>query len=82
MTAITAVKLNFFDNMTYSFGSMAFPHSFHGPLNLLLAERSGAVFTKGLSQVLDLNFVQKYSQLKPGTWLRPFVNTAPGIMRR
>ena len=23
-------------------------------------------------------FVQKYSQLKPETWLRPFVNTAPG----
>ena len=32
---------------------------------------------KGLSQVLGLTFVQKYSQLKPETWLRPFVNTAP-----
>ena len=38
----------------------------------------GAVFTKGLSQVLGLTFVQKYSQLKPKTWLRPSVNTAPG----
>ena len=38
----------------------------------------GAVFTKGLSQVLGLTSVQKYSQLKPETWLRPFVNTAPG----
>ena len=37
----------------------------------------GAVFMKGLSQVLGLTFVQKYSQLKPETWLRPFVNTAP-----
>ena len=34
---------------------------------------------KGLSQVLGLTFVQKYSQLKPETWLRPFVNTAPGF---
>ena len=34
---------------------------------------------KGLSQVLGLTFVYKYSQLKPKTWLRPFVNTAPGI---
>ena len=40
----------------------------------------GAVFTKGLSQVLGLTFVQKYSHLKPETWLRPFVNTAPGNM--
>ena len=40
---------------------------------------SGAVFTKGLSQVLGLVFVQKYSQLKPETWLRPFVNMAPGF---
>ena len=40
--------------------------------------KPGAVFTKGLSQVLGLTFVQKYSQLKPETWLRPFVNTAQG----
>ena len=39
----------------------------------------GAVFMKGLSQVLGLTFVQKYSQLKPETWLRPFMNTAPGF---
>ena len=38
----------------------------------------GAVFTKGLSQVLGLTFVQKYNQLKPETWLRPFMNMAPG----
>ena len=40
----------------------------------------GVGFTKGLSQVLGLTFVQKYSQLKPETWLRPFVNTALGVM--
>ena len=38
----------------------------------------GGVFAKGLSQVLGLTFVQKYSQLKPETWLRPFMKTAPG----
>ena len=43
---------------------------------------SGAVFKKGLSQVLGLTFVQKYNQLKPETWLRPFVNTAPGLYLR
>ena len=43
-----------------------------------LPTRPGAVFTKGLSQVLGLTFVQKYSQLKPEAWLRPFVNMAPG----
>ena len=43
------------------------------------ANYSGAVFTKGLSQVLGLTFVQKYSQIKPETWLRPFVNTTPGL---
>ena len=42
--------------------------------------RPGAVFTKGLNQVLGLTFVQKYSQLTPETWLRPSVNTAPGSL--
>ena len=37
---------------------------------------------KGLSQVLGLTFVQKYSQLKPETWPRPFVNTAPGEWKK
>ena len=36
---------------------------------------------KGLSQVLGLTFVYKYSQLKPKTWLRPFVNMAPGFFK-
>ena len=40
---------------------------------------TGAVFTKGLIQVLGLAFVQKYNQIKPETWLRPFVNTAPDV---
>ena len=40
---------------------------------------TAAVFTKGLSRVLGLTFVQKYSQLEPETWLRPFVNTAPEV---
>ena len=33
--------------------------------------KPGAVFTKGLSQVLGLTFVYKYSQSKSKTWLRP-----------
>ena len=39
----------------------------------------GAVFTKGLSQVLGLSWLYFYTKLKPKTWLRPFVNTAPGF---
>ena len=35
---------------------------------------------KGLNNVLGLTFVQKYSQLKPETWLRPFMNTAPAAV--
>ena len=34
---------------------------------------------KGLGQVLGVTFEQKYSQLKPETWLRPFMNIAPGL---
>ena len=45
--------------------------------DVFLFRNSGAVFTKGLSQVLGLTFVQKYSKLKPETWLRSLVNTAP-----
>ena len=37
----------------------------------------GAVFTKGLSQVLGLSWLYFYTKVKPKTWLRPFVNTAP-----
>ena len=39
----------------------------------------GAVFTKGLSQVLGLGWLYFYTKVKPKTWLRPFVNTAPGL---
>ena len=39
----------------------------------------GAVFTKGLSQVLGLSWLYFYTKVKPTTWLRPFVNTAPGV---
>ena len=39
----------------------------------------GAVFTKGLSQVLGLSWLYFYTKVKPKTWLRPFVNTAPGL---
>ena len=35
------------------------------------------VFTKGLSLVLSLNFVHKYSQPKPKVWLTPFMNMTP-----
>ena len=45
-------------------------------LDLTWQMKTGTVFMKGLSQVLGLSFVQKYSQLKPQTWLRPFVNMA------
>ena len=38
-----------------------------------------AVFTKGLRQVLGLSWLYFYTKLKPKTWLRPFVNTAPGV---
>ena len=34
---------------------------------------------KGLSQVLDLSWLYFYTKVKPKTWLRPFVNTAPGL---
>ena len=40
--------------------------------------RPGTVFTKGLSQVLGLSWLYFYTKVKPKTWLRPFVNTAPG----
>ena len=33
---------------------------------------------KGLSQVLGLSWLYFYTKVKPKTWLRPFVNTAPG----
>ena len=39
----------------------------------------GAVFTKGLSQVLGLSWLYFYTKVKPKTWLRPFMNTAPGF---
>ena len=38
----------------------------------------GAVFTKGLSQVFGLSWLYFYTKVKPKTWLKPFVNTAPG----
>ena len=43
---------------------------------------SGVVFTKGLSQVLGLSWLYFYTKVKPKTWLRPFVNTAPGSYDR
>ena len=42
--------------------------------------KSGVVFTKGLSQVLGLSWLYFYTKLKPKTWLRPFVNTVPGVI--
>ena len=39
--------------------------------------KPGAVFTKDLSQVLGLSWLYFYTKVKPKTWLRPFVNTAP-----
>ena len=39
----------------------------------------GAVFMKGLSQVLGLSWLYFYTKVKLKTWLRPFMNTAPGI---
>ena len=42
----------------------------------------GAVFTKGLSQVLGLSWLYFCTKLKPNTWLRPFVNTAPDVQDR
>ena len=46
-------------------------------LNLNLDYESGAVFTKGLSQVSGLSWLYFCTKVKPKTWLRPFVNTAP-----
>ena len=40
----------------------------------------GAVFKKGLSQVLGLSWLYFYTKVKPKTWLRPFVNTAPDVV--
>ena len=54
---------------------------FHGlKLSLIKAvfTASGAVFTKGLGQVSDLSWLYFCTKVKPKTWLRPFVNTAPG----
>ena len=42
----------------------------------------GAEFMKGLSQVLGLTFLQKYSQLKPEICQRPFVNSVPCLSGR
>ena len=39
----------------------------------------GVLFTKGLSQISGLTWLCFYTEVKPKTWLRPFVNTAPGI---
>ena len=44
--------------------------------------KSWTILTKGLSQVLGLTFVYKYSQLKPEIWVRPLMNTAPGQLKR
>ena len=44
----------------------------------ILDVKPGVVFTKGLSQVLGLSWLYFYTKVKPKTWLRPFVNTAPG----
>ena len=41
--------------------------------------KAGAVFTKGLSQVLRLSCLYFYTKVKPKIWLKPFVNTAPGL---
>ena len=45
-----------------------------------IIQKLGAVFTKGLSQVLGLSWLYFYTKVKPKTWLRPFVNTAPGLL--
>ena len=37
------------------------------------------VFTEGLNQIMGLSCLYLYTKLKPKTWLRPFMNTAPGI---
>ena len=36
---------------------------------------------KGLSEVLGLSRLYFYTKVKPKTWLRPFMNTAPGVGR-
>ena len=41
----------------------------------------GTVFTKGLSQVSGLSWLYFCTKVKPKTWLRPFVNTAPAIAK-
>ena len=41
-------------------------------------QNPGAVFMKGLSQVSGLSWLYFCTKVKPKTWLRPFVNTAPG----
>ena len=43
-------------------------------------QHPGAVFTKGLSQNLGLSIVCFYKRFKPKSWLRPFENTAPGVI--
>ena len=56
------------------------PVNAHAEVNILnLNYITGAVFTKGLSQVLGLSWLYFYTKLKPKTWRRPFVNTAPAL---
>ena len=52
-------------------------HSHYDAASKNCGVESSAVFTKGLCQVLGLTFEK--SQLKSEIWLRPFVNTAPGV---
>ena len=46
-------------------------------LNLVDFVKPGAVFTKGLREVSGLSWLYFCTKVKPKTWLRPFVNTAP-----
>ena len=43
---------------------------------------AGSVFTKGLSQILALSQQYFHTKVKPKTWLRPFMNTGPGLKPR
>ena len=52
---------------------------FQSPL-AFMRKISGVAFTKDLSQVKVLTVKDKYSLRTPNIWLKPFMNTVPGVL--
>ena len=56
-------------------------HQYPEPMGVIAKtvsdQTTDVVFMKGLSRVLGLTFANKYSQVQPKIWLKPFMNMAP-----